>query len=83
MEGTFGSLKEKFKENNEILFYGIGGQGVVTASYIFLETLTESKWNLTGVYSPGAERRGKTPEVMSPLPSPSSPLSLAPSEASR
>ena len=59
MEGTFGSLKEKFKENNEILFYGIGGQGVVTASYIFLETLTESKWNLTGVYSPGAERRGK------------------------
>ena len=59
MEGTFASFKEKLKENNEFFFHGIGGQGVVTASYIFLETLSESKWNLTGVYSPGAERRGK------------------------
>jgi 2-oxoacid:acceptor oxidoreductase gamma subunit (pyruvate/2-ketoisovalerate family)/2-oxoacid:acceptor oxidoreductase delta subunit (pyruvate/2-ketoisovalerate family) len=59
MEGTFGSLKEKLKENNEFFFTGIGGQGVVTGSTLFLEGLAESTWHLTGVYSPGAERRGK------------------------
>ena len=59
MEGTFGSFKEKLKENNEFFFTGIGGQGVVTGSNLFLEGLSDSKWELAGVYSPGAERRGK------------------------
>jgi len=59
MEGTFGSLKEKLKENNEVFFTGIGGQGIVTGSNLFLEGLSDTKWHLTGVYSPGAERRGK------------------------
>jgi len=59
MEGTFGSFKEKLKENNEFYFNGIGGQGVVTGSTLFLEGLSDSNWHLTGVYSPGAERRGK------------------------
>jgi len=59
MEGTFGLLKEKLKENNEFFFTGIGGQGVVTGSTLFLEGLSDSNWHLTGVYSPGAERRGK------------------------
>jgi 2-oxoacid:acceptor oxidoreductase gamma subunit (pyruvate/2-ketoisovalerate family)/2-oxoacid:acceptor oxidoreductase delta subunit (pyruvate/2-ketoisovalerate family) len=59
MDGTFGVLKGKLKENNEFFFTGIGGQGVVTGSTLFLEGLSDSNWHLTGVYSPGAERRGK------------------------
>lgn len=59
MQGTFGSLKDKLKGNNEFFFTGIGGQGVVTGSNLFLEGLSDSNWHITGVYSPGAERRGK------------------------